>query len=826
MNHFNRFIAILTLAALAAALAPPLEARSKKADKLLTEGRAKEAAKDWDAALALYEQALSSDPTDAAYRMAADRARFEAGQAHLDKGLVMRSQGKLTEALAELQKAWAINPASGAAEQEIRRTQQMIQRETQREKAGTANPEERSLTPAQLEKRHTEERIAGMLPAPELKVLNTQPINIKMNNQAPRVLFETVGKLAGVNVLFDPEYTAAKNQSIEVSNATLDEALDYVGVITKSFWKPLSANTIFITNDNVTKRRDYEEQVMRVFYLSNVNTPQELQEIVTAVRSVADIQRLFVYNSQNAIIARGEADRIALAEKIISDLDKPRAEVIVDVLVMSTSTGTTQKLAATLAAQGINTPISYNPRQSIRAGIANTSTSTTATTTTTTTASTAIPLSNIGKWATSDYAVTLPDGLLQAVLNDSSTRVMQSPQLRAVDNQKATLKIGDRQPTATGSFQPGIGGVGINPLVNTQFTFIDVGVNADITPKVHDNGEISMHIEMEISSVRDHVNLGGIDQPIISQQKAIHDVRLKDGQVNLLAGLIQNQDTKTLTGIPGLSSIPIIGKLFSAQQVTKSQSELLIALIPHIVRRPEISDQNLRTIAVGNATVVKLNYAPRKPAPGAEPSATPAAPAPVPVPKPVPALLPSQPPVAAPVPVAPSPGGPPLPQPVPSPAGQPGLPPAGPPLPKAPQASAAGTRVAFAPGQVETAMGGTITLKLVVENAADLSAAPMQIKFDPKILRLNDVVKGDVMGTDSRQVFFTKNIMNDTGDATINLMRAPGNGGVSGSGTLVTMTFQTVGRGSTTVTVPQLSPRNTQGQAVLTASPAVMVTVK
>ena len=159
-----------------------------------------------------------------------------------------------------------------------------------------------------------------------------------MNNQPPRVLFETVGKLAGINVLFDPEYTPGKNQSIELTNATLEEALDYLAVMTKSFWKPLSANTIFVTKDNATKRRDYEEQVVKVFYLTNVNTPQELQEIVTAIRSVADIQRLFVYNSQNAIIVRGEADQIALAEKIIADLDKPKSEVVVDVIVMETST--------------------------------------------------------------------------------------------------------------------------------------------------------------------------------------------------------------------------------------------------------------------------------------------------------------------------------------------------------------------------------------------------------------------------------------------------------------------------------------------------------
>src|SRR5689334_21816082 len=319
MNAFKQLTAILTVLAMAVATVPPVEARTRKGDKLAAQGRTREMRKDWDAAVELYEQALSEDPGDAGYQLYVNRARFQAGQAHMDQGVALRSQGRLGEALVEFQKAFAMNPASSAAEQEIRRTQQMIQREKkkQEESGGKAEAtsEDRGLTLAQAEKKRIEEKISAMLPVPELKPLNPQPIDIKMNNQPAKVLFDTVGKVAGINVLFDPEYTSTKPQNIEITNSTLDDALDYVAVVTKSFWKPLSANTIFITNDNTTKRRDYEEQVAKVFYLSNVNTPQELQEIVTAVRSIADIQRIFVYNAQNAIIVRGEADRVSLAEK-------------------------------------------------------------------------------------------------------------------------------------------------------------------------------------------------------------------------------------------------------------------------------------------------------------------------------------------------------------------------------------------------------------------------------------------------------------------------------------------------------------------------------
>ena len=455
-------------------------------------------------------------------------------------------------------------------------------------------------------------------------------------NGSAKLLFETVAKVAGINVLWDPEYQpqVRGNIPVEFENSTLDEALDYLAVITKSYWKPLSPNTIFITMDNPNKRRDYEEQVAKVFYLANVNTPQELQEIVNAVRSVADIQRFFPYNAQNAIIAKGSADQVALAEKILHDLDKPKSEVVVDIIVMEASSVYSRQLTAALAPTGINIGANFTPRGGLRVVTDATTTPTTPTTDAngnpvTTPATTTqhqpgnfVPLSNLGRLSTADFSTTIPGALLQLVLSDANTKVLQSPQLRAVDNVKATLKIGDRQPTATGSFQPGIGGVGINPLVNTQFTFIDVGVNVEITPRVHDNGDVSLHVDLDISSVTGHVNLGGIDQPIIGQRKISHDIRMPEGAVQLLGGLTKYQETKTKTGVPGLASIPIIGRLFSGESVDRQRQELMIALIPHIVRRPEYTAENLRGIAVGNQQSVHLNYGRQA---GSTPPAAPAA---------------------------------------------------------------------------------------------------------------------------------------------------------------------------------------------------------
>jgi len=795
--------------------ATQLDARTRKGDRLLAQSRAAEIRKEWDKALSFAEQALSEDPADIAYQLATTRLRYYTGQYHVDEGRRQRDQGKLDEALAEFQKAYGINPALSMAQEEIERTKRMIEREKNKP-ASEQKPEERGFTPAQVEKQREEKKFASMQSLPELRPLNATAINIRMNNQPPKVLFETVGKLAGINVLFDPEFASGgtggpiKPQSIELNNATLDEALDYVALITKSFWKPISQNAIFITQDNPTKRREFEDWVVRVFYLNNVLTAQEIQEIVTAVRTVAEIQKIFTYQAQNAIIVRAEADKVALAEKIIADLDKPKAEVLVDVLVMQVSIAKERDLAAAVAQSGINSPISFTPRSSITVPAGGTSS--TGTTTGTTTSS-SIPVSNIGQISTRDFSLTLPGGLLNALMNDTNSRVLQSPQVRAVDGQKVSMKIGEKVPYASGSFQPGIGGVGINPLVNTQFTFLDVGVNIDIVPKIHGSDEVSLHVEIDISNVKEFLNLGGVQEPDVAQTKIINDVRLKQGEVNLMGGLIQIQENKTTTGVPGLGSIPILGHLFTSQTTTKDESELVIALIPHIIRAPNITNVNMRTIGAGNATVVKLNYAPEK----AEATPQPATPPPAPqaAPQPVTAA-PNAPPATAP----PEPGL----QPIAPPVTAPTIPPAKPPGQPTPQ-PAANVRVMFVPAQASAQLNGTVTVSLMVENAADLASTPMLVRFDPKVLRLNDVVRGNLLTSDGQQVAFSKNVLNDTGEATVNVSRFPTTGGVSGSGSLVTLVFQAIGRGDTIVTAPQLTLRNSQSQPILTAAPKLSVTV-
>ena len=169
-------------------------------------------------------------------------------------------------------------------------------------------------------------------------------------------------------------------------------------------------------------------------------------------------------------------------------------------------------------------------------------------------------------------------------MSDSSSKLIQQPQIRAADGQKASLKIGERVPVATGSFQPGIGGVGINPLVNTQFNYIDVGVNVDITPRVHGLDEVTLKVAMDISAIDRYQDIGGISQPVIGQRKIEQEIRLREGEVNIMGGILENTQTKSLSGIPGLASIPLFKYLFSEETKQDNDNEIIFILIPHIVR--------------------------------------------------------------------------------------------------------------------------------------------------------------------------------------------------------------------------------------------------
>ena len=806
-------LAALTLVALTLA-APALEAGKRKAKQLYTEGRRAELTREYDRALELYEQAWQEYPEDHRYELSVRRLRFVAGQAHVDAGRRLRDQGLYEEAVAEFERAIALDPASTVANQQLRRTLDLIEKIQKRDADGDGQAdsgpvkEDRDITASAIEidRDQREEMVQSLKEPARLEPLSNAPIDIVMSEQSGKV-YETIGKLAGINVLMDPDYTS-KKIDVAIQNATLYEALDYVALRSKTFWKPISHNAIFVTDDNANKRREYEEEIVKTIYLNNVATPQELQEIVTAIRGLTDIRRMFPVSSMNALILRGTAAKLALAEKVVHDIDKARPEVIIDVLVLEASKSKTRDLGFSPTAgssNGISIPFVFDRNRTVDdEGDGSGS----------------VRLGELGGISTRDWVTTLPNGQLTALFSRSDTNLLQSPRIRVSDNQQASLRIGDRIPIATGSFQPGVGGVGVNPLVNTQFQFTDVGVNVDIQPKVHNDREVSMHVALEISNVREFVDLGGVQQPVIGQRTIEHDVRLEEGEASILGGLNQSQLFKTKSGVPFLSDIPILGKLFSISQVDDNENEILIVLIPHIVRLPTIEETNLKSIASGTDQIfeVRYNQASNGKAPlpavgeAIEPKPQPPAAAPTPEPaRPTPTPTPVEQP-AADAPAPPAADNPPA---------------AAPAEPDAPPTPAQGAALTLAPSQPTLGVGQEITVDVQVGGADQLFGVPIRINYDREKLELLEVVKGDFLaGDEGTDLIFSRNIRNQVGQAAVNISRFPGTGGATGSGGLITLRFRGLAAGAADIRVVPTGARNAQAQVVNIAAGRTTVTVQ
>src|SRR4030081_950799 len=743
------------------------------AKALYDKGQDAEARQNYEQAFDYFKQAYNLKPKDLRYRTAFERTRFLAASALVHRGQILRDAGKLDEALVQFKKGWETDPSSFIAQQELKRTQQMIR------EAENRHPQ--ASVPGATALRRRLESAQGPV---ELAPISNVPITLKVTEKS-NVIYETVGKLAGINVLFDPDYTP-RQVRIELNGVTLEDALEIISFETKTFWRPVTPNTIFIAQDNPAKRKELEQNVIKTFYLSNLSQPTELQDVVNAMRTILEVSRIQQLPSQGAIVVRGTPDQMALAQKLVDDLDKAKPEVLIEVAVMQVSRTKMLNL-------GVSPPTSVSV--ALQPNINNTTTVTTPTGTTAnatsgTSAQNTINLNSLGNLNATDFQVTIPPATATALLSDSNTKIVQNPQIRALDGQKATLKIGDRVPVATGSFQPGIGGVGVNPLVNTQFQYLDVGVNIDITPRVHAGREVTLKMSLDISAVTSRVNIGGIDQPVIGQRKIEHEIRLKDGEVNLLGGILEDQQTKSLSGIPGLASIPLLKYLFSQTNTEHRENEIVFVLIPHIIRGPEGSRSNLDMLDVGTANALELRRGGSKavaPAPAVAPNSAPA-----------PATQPATPPPAVPQ-----------------------TPPQAPPS----ETGAAGSFL-FDPPALTQAKGATFTVNVMVSGGQNVYSVPLQLNYDASQLQVVNVSNGGFLSQDGQAVALVHRDDPATGTLQITATRPPGAGGVSGQGAVVTLTFMAKGQGQSALTITRGGARDPAMQPIAMSGAQAAITIQ
>jgi general secretion pathway protein D len=801
------WFALLAVFAVLVLQSVPLHAESAKS--LFKRGQAAEAREDYDAAFNYFQQAAAKAPKDLEYRTALIRIRVSASGLHMTKGRKLMQAGDHPGALAEFLHAAEIDPGNEAAQQEIAHVRAL---------QGQAPSQAETSLPEESGK---QDEIDSLSAPVTLKPLSNEPLTLHYSEDA-KVVYQAIGKAAGINVLFDPDYNSKRIQ-VDLNNSSLLDALRVVGTQSGTFWRPITPNTIFVAQNSRSKRTELDEQAVETFYLSNAWQQNDLNDVQTALRNVLTNVKVYGVASQNAIVIRGTPDELLLAQKLVNDLDKARPEVVVDIAVLEVSKNWEKTL-------GIEWPssigIALQPpctSSSTSSNCGSSSSTSTTTTTGSTSSGTTPSLYDLSHLKASDFAVTIGSATANLLLTDSNTKILQNPRIRATDAQKATLTIGEKIPIATGSYQTGAATALVSSLVNTQFQFEEVGVKIEMTPTVHYDHDVTLKIKVEVSSEAGSTTISGVTEPIIAQRVVDQVIRLREGEASILGGIQQRQDQVSWTGIPGLSAIPILKYLFGSKDHTITDDELVFLVVPHVVRSQQLDPVNLRTIDTGVGTQIELRHIAvdgAGPSPNSSPVTNPAAP--------TPAVLP----------VRPGSGNRSSVGTVPGQSAESAAPAAlaqmrsaadanstvagdaaatapadHPPIPPAPAAPVPpnSVRLALAGPPAPVPTGSAFKIPVVLTGGSDIASVPLQIQYDPARLTLVSVEQGDFLGKDGKAVALVHR-EDGTGNITINAARPPGAPGVNGTGAVCILSFQAKSPGQTSIAITRPAALNSAQQ--------------
>jgi general secretion pathway protein D len=567
-NPYLRLLILLLIPA-SVALGCAANASYRKAEQLETDGQ-------WDDAVLRYMDALSNDPGNIKYQAALLRAKMKASESHFEKGKQFEKANVLERALVEYQQATQLDPTNQYAEAQLEHVRRAIALQRLNRPAET------------IEQMKIRARGARPQP-PMLNPRSDQPISLEFP-QAVSIfqIYRALGQAFGINVLFDPNL---KDQdiAIDLKDVTAQSALETLMHAAGHFYKVIDEHTILIAADTPQNRRTYEDLVIQTFYLSNA----EVKDMTQILRSLIDAKKIATNEQLNAIILRDTADKVKVAEKIIETNDKAKAEVVVDVELLQIDTTKLSDLGIALS--------QYSIGQQLDTGSIGAATSTSGTTgSTATTSSTSTPLrvSNIPYLNQSNWILNIPSFVYNFIKQNSEARLLAKPQLRITEGQKANLIIGDKVPIPLTTFNTS-NTVGSSIVPVTSFQYQDVGVKIEIEPRVHHNQEVTLKVKIEVSNLGANIVSNGTSQPTIGTRSFDSTIRLKDGETNFLAGLIRDDDSTSDQGIPGLSDLPVIGRLFSDKNHQNAHTDVVLTLTPHIIRNAEITEEDLLPIWVG-----------------------------------------------------------------------------------------------------------------------------------------------------------------------------------------------------------------------------------
>jgi general secretion pathway protein D len=581
---------------LAALIAVMLVASGCAASGALRRGRDAERRQEFDFAVVEYTKALRLRPDDANVRLALERAKLRASQDHYNRGRRLAAAGKFDQALVEFEAAAELNPSNGDVDQELKSTRNKL-----RAKIAVAREDKTEL-------QTIIERARDLAP-PGLDLPQglKMPASLTFRDATSREVFTTIARLANISLIFDPVFRDAPI-SVDLRNATLEDALATVAGATRTFFRVSAPKTIVVIPDTPAKRREYEEEVVRTFYLSNA----DLKETMDLLRMVLDARRISPTTATNALTIKDTPERIAAAARVLSAIDKARPEVIIDVELLEVNRTKLKEYGLQLASPSSTGPTGPNGSVSIA-----------------TDGSGVVSLQTLRNLTQSDILFAgLPSLYYRLLKNDTSTRTLANPQLRTTDGTPAQARFGEQVPVPVTTFAPlATGGAAQQPI--TSFNYQNIGVNIDITPRTHHDDDVSLNLKIAVTNISGS-GFGGL--PTFGNREINTIIRLRDGETNMLAGLIRDDERQSLAGIPGLSDIPLIGRLFAHTQKSTDQTDIILTLTPHIIRILDLTEADLRPFRVGRDSLgplaeLPIPLEPPRPPEPPEPPANPQPPA-------------------------------------------------------------------------------------------------------------------------------------------------------------------------------------------------------
>ncbi len=802
----TRFVVLILIAVMAAACG---------AGRSFGRGDAAARAGNWDAAVEHYRRAVQQNPNRTDYKIALERAMISASLMHLDQARILEVRGQLEESLREYRRAGEYDPTNRQIAFKVQELEKKL-----RDAFEAAKPK-----PSIVQMREQARRAS---PEPLLNPASREPLNLRFNNTNIRDILNFIGSSSGINVTFDRDFQD-RSYTVQLDGVSLEEALNQILSANQLFYKVINERTIHVIPDTPPKRAQYEEQVIRTFFISHADATELAQLINTIIRvpSMAVQPMVAANKTANTITIRSTAAVASIIEKMIEANDNPRAEVVIDVQILEVNRTRAKQYGLELQQYAIGAV--FSPEQDPRvtgttpppAGTPGTGTGTTATTIN----PPPFNANSITRGVSlQDFYLTVPSAVIRFLESDSETKLIAKPQLRGAEGEKLTLNLGDEIPVPATVFTPfAQGGANVNPL--TSFNYKPVGVNVVMTPRVTFEGEIILELEVESSTLGRDVNIAGQNLPSFGSRKVRTKLRLRDGESNLLAGLLREDERRSLTGFPGILRLPILRQLFASNNNSIGQTDIVMLLTPRLVRTHELTQQDVSPIYIGTQQNLGLGgpppliAAPPVPEPGSAPAPAPGAP---------PAVQPGQavPPAGSgPVPVVPPgsttiPGttaAPPQPAPgepagttqAPAPVTPPGAPAGVPPTPQpapaqttpppgvsGPPAAAPAQILLTPPGTEFRVGGGPYTVPVSITNASRVSTVTVTITFNPAALRVRSVQEGSFMRQAGANATFTQQVDATAGRIDIAVARTGDTTGASGAGLLAAILFDAVAAGA------------------------------